>query len=236
MRTEILGVGFDALTMDRAVSRALSMIGEHHSARVCTPNPEIIWDCRSNPGLRSAIAGADMVLADGIGVVYGSRILGTPLPERVSGYDFICSLFSAMEGTVFLLGAKPGVAEEAAARMEAQWPSVRVVGTHDGYFSDERPVVDAVRKADPDVLLVCLGSPKQELFMQRYASELSCGLMAGLGGCLDVFAGRVQRAPRIWIRLHLEWLYRLIKQPSRLRRQLCLPKYLFAVIKERFSR
>ena len=219
MRIDVLGVGFDSLTIEEAVTRAKALMTERRAAYVVTPNPEIVMACRERLETMQAVNAADLVLPDGIGVIYGARILGTPLKTKLPGIDFIQALMADMakEGkSVFLLGAKPGVAEAAAEKLKAQYSGLAVVGTQDGYFKDDAPVVEAVNAARPDLLLVCLGAPKQELWMQRNQSLLNVGLMAGLGGSLDVFAGNVRRAPKAFQRLGLEWLYRLCQNPKRL--------------------
>ena len=236
MRIDVMGVGFDSLTIDEAVGRAKALMAEHRAAYVVTPNPEIVMACRENPDAMQAVQNADLVLPDGVGVVYGARILGTPLKTKLPGIDFIQALMEdmAQEGKrVFLLGAKPGVAETAAERLRARYPGLQFVGTQDGYFKDDAPVIDAVNAAQPDLLLVCLGAPKQELWMQRNRSRLHVGLMAGLGGSLDVFAGNVKRAPKAFQKLGLEWFYRLLKEPRRIGRMMKLPKFLFACIGKR---
>ncbi len=233
MRIDVLGVGFDSLTIEEAVTRAKALMTERRAAYVVTPNPEIVMACRERLETMQAVNAADLVLPDGIGVIYGARILGTPLKTKLPGIDFIQALMADMakEGkSVFLLGAKPGVAEAAVEKLKAQYPGLAVVGTQDGYFKDDAPVVEAVNAARPDLLLVCLGAPKQELWMQRNQSLLNVGLMAGLGGSLDVFAGNVRRAPKAFQRLGLEWLYRLMKEPKRIGRMMKLPKFLFACI------
>ena len=236
MRPEVLGVRFDALTVDQAADRALALVGQRRDAYVCTPNPEIVWRCRKDRALRDAVAGADMTLADGVGVVWASRVLGCPVPERVTGYDFLLALLARFHGRVFLLGGKPGVAADAAAAIERQFPDVTVCGCLDGYFDDDGPVLDAIRASRADFILVCLGSPKQELWMQKHRGELGGCLMAGLGGCLDVLSGRKRRAPEVWIRLRLEWLYRLLHEPSRLGRQMRLPLFVLAVLGEKVKK
>ncbi|MCD8322149.1 MAG: WecB/TagA/CpsF family glycosyltransferase [Oscillospiraceae bacterium] len=236
MNASVLGVDFDQVTIAEAAAWAIEEMGRWRCSYVCTPNPEIVWACRRDEALRSAIAGADLTLADGVGIVWASRVLQCPVPERASGYDFLLALLAEMEGRVFLLGGRPGVAEQARRRIEEQFPCVTVCGVHNGYFQDEEPVLEAIRAARPDLLLVCLGSPRQELWMAANRGKLPVGLMAGLGGCLDVLAGQKRRAPHIWIRLHLEWLYRLFQEPGRIKRQIRLPLFAAAVLKERMRR
>ncbi|MDR2665237.1 MAG: WecB/TagA/CpsF family glycosyltransferase [Oscillospiraceae bacterium] len=232
MRTDILGVGFDNVTTKEAAGLAMEMISQRERAYVVTPNPEIIWMCRKDPRLREAIGGAALVLPDGVGVTLGARILGRPLRSRAPGVDFFAELVANLapaRGRIFLLGARPGVAEEAARNLSVQYPGIAVVGTRDGYFDDDREVIRIINEAAPDLLAVCLGSPRQELWMAQNAPLLDVPLSAGLGGTLDVISGRVRRAPVLWQKLGIEWLYRLIREPRRLRRIVKLPAYLFAV-------
>lgn len=237
-RINILGVGFDSLTMDEAVSRGMALMAEKKAAYVVTPNPEIVMLAREDPALLNAVRDAALVLPDGIGVVKGARILGTPLKEKIPGIDFATNLMAKMSESgqkLFLLGAKPGVAELAAAALQERFPGLVICGTNDGYFQDDAPVIEKINAVQPDLLLVCLGAPKQELWMQTNASRLSVGLMAGLGGSLDVFSGATERAPEVWQKLGLEWLHRLLKEPSRAKRMSNLPKFVFAVLGKRIS-
>lgn len=237
-RINVLGVGFDSLTMDAAVSRGMALMAEKKAAYVVTPNPEIVMLAREDPALLNAVRDAALVLPDGIGVVKGARILGTPLKEKIPGIDFATNLMAKMSESgqkLFLLGAKPGVAELAAAALQERFPGLVICGTNDGYFQDDAPVIEKINAVQPDLLLVCLGAPKQELWMQTNASRLSVGLMAGLGGSLDVFSGVTERAPEIWQKLGLEWLHRLLKEPSRAKRMSNLPKFVFAVLGKRIS-
>lgn len=236
MRTNICGVGFDDLTMDEAVARAAELLASGRAVYAVTPNPEIVWMCRRDADLRSAVADAALVLADGVGIVYGAKILGRPLKARLPGIDFAMSLFPEMAASgkrLFLFGAKPGVAERAAENLQTQFPGLQVCGVCDGYFSDDAPLIAKINAAAPDLLLVCLGAPKQEKWMQANAGKLNAHLMIGLGGSLDVFAGVVERAPEKWQRLGLEWLYRLKKEPRRIKRMMKLPAFLLAVVWQR---
>ncbi len=239
-RSEVLGVRFDAVTLEQAADRALELMETGGGAcYICTPNPEILWRCRRNDALRAAVAGADLTLADGIGVVWASRALGAPVPERVTGFDFLLELLARFQGRAYLLGGRPGVAEDAAAAIRRRFPAVTVCGCHDGYFdeSENDAVLERIRAASPELVLVCLGSPQQEIWMAANRDRLEgVGLMAGLGGCLDVLAGRTKRAPEGWIRLRLEWLYRLLREPWRFRRQLCLPAFVLAVLAEKIKK
>lgn len=229
MRVEILGVGFDNVTMDQAVAEGVRLADTEGAHYVVTPNPEIVEACREDQEALEAVNGADLVLADGIGVVYGAKILGTPLKERVPGIEFAQHLMGRMAQngkSLFLLGAKPGVAEKAAERLQSQYPGLRVAGVHDGYFQEDGPVLEAIRASGADVVFVCLGAPKQEKWMRRNGEATGAHLLVGLGGCLDVFSGEVRRAPEAFQKMGLEWLYRLAKNPSRVGRMMKLPLFL----------
>lgn len=234
-RIDVLGVSFDDLTMDEAVEIALGFMQERRACYACTPNPEIVMAAKGDAALRAALSGAELVLADGVGITKVAAMLGTPLKSRVPGIDFASNVISRLAqrgGSVYLLGAKPLVAEAAAEKLTQTYPGIVIAGTNDGYFTDDAPVIEKINAASPDFLMVCLGSPKQELWMSANAGRLSCGLMAGLGGSLDVLAGNVQRAPETWRRLGLEWLYRVIKEPKRLGRVMKLPAFVLEAAAE----
>lgn len=239
MRINVLGVGFDNMTMDQAVAEGVRLMGTPGAHYAVTPNPEIIEICREDPDASRAVNNASLVLADGIGVIYGAKMLGTPLKERVTGIGFAQGLMERMAGngkSLFLLGAKPGVAEKAAQRLKQQYPGLRVAGTHDGYFQEDGPVIEAVRSSGADVVFVCLGAPKQEKWMMANGEATGAHLLVGLGGCLDVFSGEVQRAPEVFQKLGLEWLHRLVKNPSRFGRMMKLPLFLVHVAGEKRKR
>ena len=229
MKTEILGVRFDNLTQQEATQRGRQLLEEDKFHYVVTPNPEFLLAAEKDPEFRRVLNAADLVLPDGIGVVYSAKILGTPLKERVPGIEFAEAMLSAlndMGGRLYLLGAKPGVAEEAGRRICARYPALVLCGTHDGYFKDEQAILPEIAAAKPDLLFVCLGAPKQEKWMARWGRHTGAKLAIGLGGCLDVFAGNVQRAPERWQKLGLEWAYRLKKEPKRIGRMAKLPLVL----------
>lgn len=236
MRIDVLGVGFDNLTMAEAVAAGARLLKEEGCHYVVTPNPEIVEVCRENPAAMRAVNGADLVLPDGIGIIKGAAMLGTPLKEKTPGIEFAAGLMGEMakEGkSLYLLGAKPGVAEQAAERLAAQYPGLKIAGTHDGYFKDDAPVAEAIRQSGADCVFVCLGAPKQELWMAKWGPETGAHLLCGLGGSLDVFAGVVERAPKFWSDHGLEWFYRLCKEPKRIGRMMKLPLFLVHVRKER---
>lgn len=239
MRTDVLGVSFDSVSMEQAVETAAGMMADGGFHYAVTPNAEFVQRAQRDERFRCALNGADLVLPDGIGVIYAAKILGRPLQGRVPGCDFAAALCDRMaqEGKkLFLLGAKPGVAEQAARNLEAAHPGLTVCGTHDGYFQENGPVVEAIRNSGADSVFVCLGAPKQEYWMIECGPGTGASFLIGLGGSLDVFAGTVKRAPGIWQKLGLEWLYRLLKQPSRIGRMAKLPLFLVSAVRAKGKR
>ena len=163
-------------------------------------------------------------------------MLGTPLKERTPGIEFAAHLMGKMaeEGlSLYLLGAKPGVAELAAQKLTEQYPGLKIAGTHDGYFKEDAPVVEAIAASGADCVFVCLGAPKQEFWIKKNGPATGARLLCGLGGSLDVFAGTVERAPKFWCDHGLEWFYRLCKEPKRIGRMMKLPLFLVHVKQEK---
>lgn len=237
-RTEILGVEFDNVTLDEAADRAIALMDQDGPHLVATPNPEIVQLARGDPEFGRVLSDADLVIPDGVGVVYAAKILGRPLKGRVPGIEFAAALMARMAGKgkrLFLLGAKPGVAELAAANLAVEYPGLVVCGTHDGYFQEDAPVAETIRRARADVVFVCLGAPKQEMWIARNGADTGARLLVGLGGSLDVFAGQVKRAPKAFQKLGLEWFYRLCRQPSRIGRMAKLPLFLVSAAGERLQ-
>ena len=205
---------------------------------VATPNPEIVQRAQKDREFAGILAQADLVIPDGVGVVYAAKILGRPLKGRVPGIDFASALMGRMAGTgrrLYLLGAAPGVAEQAAVNLRAKYPGLVVCGAHDGFFQDDASPAAAIRAARADVVFVCLGFPKQEKWIAAHGRAAGARLYVGLGGSLDVFAGRVERAPESFQRLGLEWLHRLIKEPSRIGRMAKLPLFLVSAAGARLT-
>ena len=201
---------------------------------VYTPNSEIILHAYKNPDYAEVLNRAGLVTPDGIGVVYASKILKRPLPQRVSGFDLANELLkkaAPLGKTLYLFGGKPGIAERGAEKIKELYPGINIVGISDGYFDEEKEakIIADINEKHPDILFVCLGFPKQERWIDAH-SDLNAKVAMGIGGSLDVFAGEVKRAPEFFQKFGLEWFYRLIKQPSRFIRMLALPKFGFTVL------
>ena len=235
MKTDILGVAFDALTLNEAEERADALLRARKGGYIVTANPEIVLHSREDAAYAAAVNGADLVLADGVGDLYAARILGTPLPERVAGSDLTPRLLYRLAergGSVFLYGARPGVAQRAGEALQSAYPGLRIAGEENGYISDETAFFAALEREQPDLLLLGLGAPRQELWMAQNRQRTNA-VMIGVGGLLDVFAGDIPRAPEAWQKLGLEWLYRLLREPKRIKRMIRLPKILLLAVRER---
>lgn len=241
-KVDILGVGFDYFTMKQATDRVVRLLesDERDNKVITTANPEIVMAALKDESFFKMVNQSHIVTADGIGIIYGSRVLKRKLPERVGGFDLMQNTFARIKDkpiNVFFLGAGPGVAKQAQEAMILKHPGLSIVGVRDGYFK-ETDVPDIIREINDlkvDLLMVGLGAPKQELFMFDNKKSLKVKVMVGVGGSLDGMSGVVKRAPDIFIKLNLEWFYRLIKQPSRWKRMLQLPLFMVETIKVRLK-
>ena len=237
---DILGIPVDSTTMAEAVAKVGSFIEEGGLHMVFTPNAEMIMIAQKDAELKNILSQADMLTADGAGVVLASRILKRSVPEKVSGIDLVKEIFRVY-GTrgirCFLLGAKPGVAETAAANISRDYPGVVIAGCHDGYFTEDmnEKIVNEINASKPDLLLVALGAPKQEKWIFEHRKKLDVKVCIGVGGTIDVLAGKVALAPDFFRRNGLEWLYRLIREPRRAVRMLNLPKFMLRVLRAKIT-
>ena len=231
---KILGYGVDSFTFDEAVEYAYS-----HHGQIVTINPEMISEARKNKDFSEIVEHADLVVPDGIGVEIGLKILGHKV-RRIPGIELGRALivkFSDENKTVAFVGAKPEVVESAVKMLRTDIQNLNVVYFHDGYFKDANIIMDSLYQAKPDLVLVALGSPKQEFFIAEMKTRLPNSTFIGLGGSFDVWAGHVERAPEIYQNLGLEWLYRTIKEPKRFKRIFPpLPLFILSVLKERLFR
>ncbi len=233
-RIDVCGVPFFNTTVDGAVDEAMRLIATGKPGYVVTPNAEIMQEALENDDVKTVLLGASIVLPDGIGVVKAASILGRPLKGKVAGIEFgeaLAERFAKTGNRLYLFGGKPGIAEMAAQKLIEKHPGLNICGTADGYFKDDSERLPDILKKKPDALFVCLGAPKQELWMSKHVNDLNGTLMVGLGGSLDGYAGVVKRAPKIFVKLGLEWFYRLICQPWRLGRMMRLPKFLVSAKK-----
>lgn len=229
----MLGMSFVNSDMGALVKELDSRLKEANNTFLVTVNTEIIMYARENPGYANILKGADLVTPDGIGIIIGSKILGTPIQERLTGFDLMVRLFhlcSERQYSVYFLGAEPDVIKETVQRVEKDYPSLKIAGYHHGYFDEDSSILEDMEAARPDVVFVGLGVPGQEQWIHRCRRKLDKGMFIGVGGSFDVLAGKVKRAPLIWQKLNLEWLYRLIQRPSRWKRMTVLPIFILKVI------
>lgn len=241
-KINIRGVDFLNVSPAEAAEVGKEMLAGDKVCTVFTPNAEIVQLCIEQNEYYDLYNSGDMVVADGAGVVKAAKILGKPLKGKVAGVELGEAMlaYCAKSGDgAFFLGAKPGVADEAARRMTEKYPGLQVVGTNDGYFqktgSESDAVIEKINQSGAKLLFVCLGVPVQEQWLSANRDKLTTARMCMcLGGSLDVYAGMVKRAPKIFIKLSLEWLYRLLKEPKRLGRMMKLPKFLIGTYAERF--
>ncbi len=231
----IMDVPFTNLTqkelLDQHIYRRLHRMNKTF---VVTANPEIVMMAKENKRYHSLISRADFIIPDGTGIVMASKVIRNPIKERIPGFDLMTHLIGYAEDqslSCFFLGAKQEVLDKMISRIKELHPFLKIAGAHHGYFDlGDREVAEKVKKAKPDLVFVALGSPAQEKWITKYYQEFDKGLFMGVGGSFDVIAGEVKRAPAIWIKFHLEWFYRLIKQPFRWKRILKVFEFMFRIL------
>ncbi|MEN1759136.1 WecB/TagA/CpsF family glycosyltransferase [Anoxynatronum sibiricum] len=232
---KVMGVPINPVTNQQMESLISEMLSEKTTSTLMTPNPEMVMAATTNSELMAALQSADLVIPDGIGLIIASRLKNLGLKERVTGIDTMEKVLACchqQQLSFFLLGGQPGRAEKAVNTIEQKYPGIKVAGCHHGYFQDaeEKGVLEMIRNSSPDVLFVCLGFPRQEIWINQNRSRVSSRLMMGVGGSVDVYAGEVKRAPVFFQKLGIEWLYRLLQEPSRLGRMSVLPVFLWKAL------
>ena len=233
---KILGVPVHPMTMKQSVDSLEQRMLAGEQTFVVTANAEIIMMCQEDAAYNSIISQkAELVLPDGAGAVWAGRHLGYKVPERVAGFDLYNQLLalSAKKGyKAYFFGGSPGIAEAAKAKSEEMYPGVKIVGCHNGYFTDADvpAIIEAINQSGAEMLFVALGAPKQERWILAHREELKPRILMGIGGSFDVLAGKMERAPKWMQDASLEWAFRLYKQPSRFMRMLALPKFALKVM------
>ncbi|MFD3259338.1 WecB/TagA/CpsF family glycosyltransferase [Paenibacillus lentus] len=234
----IFGIPFSKWGMQETVQYLTDVISSRKPHQVITANPIMVMAALEDPSYKKMMQQAELIVPDGTGVVWASRVGGDPVSERVAGYELLHELMKQGERhcwKVYLLGASPEVVQETAKRLKIQYPGTEIVGCRDGYFSSEQDeeVVEEIRRTSPDLLFVARGADTQEPWIAKYKQRLAVPVMMGVGGSFDVISGRTKRAPKVFQKLRLEWLYRLLREPTRFRRMLALPKFVARVLRER---
>lgn len=237
-KIHVLDVPFDVVTLQQATEMAKGFLKEQKQHIICTPNPEIVMEAQKDEELMNILKAADLVIPDGIGIVWASKYSEKKLTERVAGYDFVQKLLKEIENTdytVYFFGGAPGVSLAAAKKMQQKYPNLKIVGGHNGFFDEkeEKHILNDIKKLSPSILLVGLGAPKQEKWIYHNIRLTNVKIAIGVGGSFDVMSGKTKRAPAIFCKLGLEWFYRLITQPTRLGRMMRLPKFVLAVLKNK---
>ena len=231
VEVEVVGIKIDNVNMDEAAALMEEFLETDRCSKVFTPNSEILLTAVRDREFESVLSSGHLVVPDGIGVVIASRFYGTPLKERVAGFDLMMRLMDMADsrgGSVYLLGGREGVAEEAAIKLTESYGNLRIAGTRNGYFEEdsENNIVNEINNSKADILLAALGAPKQEKFIYKHSDNLKVKIAMGVGGSLDVLAGKVKRAPEFYQKAGLEWFYRLVKEPRRIIRVLRIPKFI----------
>ncbi|NLM03428.1 MAG: WecB/TagA/CpsF family glycosyltransferase [Clostridiales bacterium] len=237
-QVEILDVPIDIVSSEEAFEKLKTFLEGDKLNKVFTPNPEIVMIAQEDRELARILREADLVLADGIGLIIASKIKNLGLKERVTGIDTMEKLltYSAEQSkSIYLLGGKPGNAELACKNIEKAYSGIRIAGFHHGYFKEEdvEKIIEDINKNNSDILFVALGAPKQEKWIDLHKDKLNCKIAMGVGGAVDIYAGTAKRAPIIFQKLGLEWFYRLLKEPWRIKRMMNLPKFLLYILFKR---
>ncbi len=239
MKVSILGTKVDNVTFDDATILLKKYLQGNKNNIIVTPNPEMIVLAKDDTEFREILNSASLCTADGIGVVYASRLYDTKIKERVCGFDMALQMIKCHEQTnasFYILGAGKGVALKAVQNLKNEYTGINILGCHDGYFDEEeeKEIIREICELKPDILILGLGMKKQEIFAHKYKNVLPCKITFCVGGTIDVLSGEVKRAPDIFIKLNLEWFYRLVKNPSRIVRMLKLPYFIILVLLEKF--
>ncbi|GAA6236946.1 WecB/TagA/CpsF family glycosyltransferase [Apilactobacillus micheneri] len=233
-KTNILGFNFLNTTFKDFLNNIKDRINNKENTFVVTANPEIITYALDHPEYSKKVKAANYLVPDGVGILKGAKILGDNMPERITGYDVLLDLLAwgnKNNKSAYFLGAKPEVIKDLEKILMDKYPDLEIKGLQDGYFTNDEIIAKDIINKKPDMVFVALGFPKQEDFIFKYKNKLN-SLWIGLGGSFDVLSGHTDRAPKFWIKHNIEWLYRLIKQPSRFKRMLALPKFIYLVKKQ----
>lgn len=240
-KVRILSLDINNIRMEEIINQLSEVLSDNRKKRlIYTPNSEIVVKAFDNPKFDQMLKKADYLIPDGAGLLLASKILKVPIKERVAGYDLMMNLLkyiSDKKHSVYLLGGKPDVIDQAVENVKSKYPKINISGYHHGYIDQEkeREIINEINQKSPDILMVGMGVPLQEDFFNRYFDTLNITIGLAVGGSFDVISGQVKRAP-IWIqKIYLEWLYRLFQEPRRIKRMVALPRFVYLVLKERVN-
>lgn len=234
----IFGIRVSKVDMEATVSYLTEAVQKRVPHQVITANPIMVMTALENPAYMEIMKSAELVVPDGTGVVWAAEYCKEPVAERVAGFDLLHELLHQGESynwRVYLLGSTPEVIRETVVRLQSQYPGIVIAGYHDGFFGPENDeeIVAGILKAQPDLLFVARGADSQEPWIAKFKSRLNIPVMMGVGGSFDVISGKSRRAPKAFQKLRAEWLYRLLKEPTRYKRMLALPKFAVKVLREK---
>ncbi|SMF67033.1 N-acetylglucosaminyldiphosphoundecaprenol N-acetyl-beta-D-mannosaminyltransferase [Paenibacillus uliginis N3/975] len=234
----IFGIPFSKLNMNDTVKHLTEAVISGRPHQVITANPIMVMAALDDPEYKKMMQNADLIVPDGSGIVWAAGVGGDPLTERVTGFDMLHELMKVGENyrwKFYLLGTTPEVIQEAAERLQMQYPAAIIAGYRDGFFGPEQDdeVIEGIRAVSPDLLFVARGADTQEPWIARYKERLGVPVMMGVGGSFDIISGKSKRAPKVFQKLRLEWFYRLLKEPTRFKRMLALPKFAVKVLREK---
>ncbi len=243
-KINILGVYIDSITKEKLYEKIEDLLNSKDNIKIFTPNPQILMRAQKNENIKNILNSATISIPDGTGVIWGSKILRTPLPERLAGIDiaeYILTLAAKKNLSVFLLGGQDEVVKSAKLKLEERYRGLKICGVHHGFFDtrgdENKQVISQINASDADILFVCMGFPRQEMWITENMSNLpSVQLSIGLGGSLDVWSGRLRRAPLVFRKLSLEWLWRIILEPKRIKFLPVIPIFAFKILRERHSK
>lgn len=234
----IYGIPVSKLDLKDTVSYLTNVVNSRQPHQIITANPIMVMSALESPAYMKIMTSAELVVPDGTGVVWAARRCGNPVKERVAGFDLLHELMKAGESyhwKVYLLGSTQEVIRETAKRLQLQYPGIVIAGFRDGYFGpdEDQEVVASIIGTQPDILFVARGADSQEPWIAKYKAQLAIPIMMGVGGSFDVISGKSRRAPKAFQKLRIEWLYRLLKEPTRYRRMLALPKFALKVLRDK---
>ncbi len=236
MKEEILGVTVNKESEQQLLANIQSDIEQGRKSRIVAINPEKVMMASKDPALRALLNESTYQIPDGVGIKIASRMRGGSIRERVTGIgmmDALLQLADQHQHRIFMYGAKRATVELAAQNIQAKYPNLVIAGTLDGYEKNPDNIVRAINEARPQILFIALGSPKQELFIREHMDKLEANIFQGVGGSFDVYSGNVKRAPKLFLNTGTEWLYRLLSQPSRIKRQMALPQFLLKAVRDK---